>query len=253
MDTNKVYDPKTFWDARARRAGINFESAVCLDCPIDNKIIDRIQKRYLRLALKKISDRMILAGKKILDYGCGTGRWVEFFRNYGMCYTGVDISTEMVRISSERFPDAHFSAIDSKRLQFPDDTFDVICSIAVIHHNTYEQQDLILRQLSRMLKYKGFLVLFESIGAKNTQRGVEFPRPITDWWETVKGLGFEQVWSSPTRYFATRTIMSKVLGDNQFSINLSKRIGTYIDPYIGNLLPRRLHSRGTMVFMKVVE
>jgi len=250
MNTQEPYDPKSFWDEKARRAGKDFESAVCLDDPIANKIIDRIQKRFLRMAFRQIRQRMDLAGRKVLDYGCGTGRWVEFFRSYGMDYTGVDLSTEMVRIASERFPDVEISAVGSAGIQFPSQTFDVVCSIAVIHHNPYDDQSSILRQLSRIIKPEGFLVLFESMGQYDPGSVLEFPRSSADWRKSLQALGLEHLWSRQTRYFSTRTIMNKLAGENRF-IAASNAFGFYLDPYLGSFLPSRLQTRGAMIFQKL--
>ena len=251
MDTRERYNPKSFWDAKAR-ASADFESAVCLNDPIANKIIDRIQKRCIRLAFQKISERMDLAGRKLLDYGCGTGRWVAFFRNYGIEYTGVDISTEMIRLASARFQDVDFSTVENDGIRFPPQTFDIACSIAVIHHNQYEMQSSILRQLSYAIKPKGFLVLFESIGPLNPGGFVEFPQPWEDWKKILENFGFIHFWSKQTRYFSTQTIMNKVVGENRLP-QLSNSLGCFLDPYIGSFLPSRLRTRAAMIFQKLAE
>jgi ubiquinone/menaquinone biosynthesis C-methylase UbiE len=252
MSTQKRYVPKLFWDEKARRSGLDFEAAVCCDDPSDNEIIDRIQRKLMRSAFQQIGQRIDLAGKKILDYGCGTGRWVEFFRSYGMEYTGVDLSTEMVRIAAERFSDANFAALSADGIQYPSRTFDVVCSIAVIHHNPYKEQSSILQELSRIIKFKGFLVIFESISSPDSENILEFPRSVADWNTSLNDLGLKQLWIERTCYFSTRTIMNKLVGKNRFR-PLSNKIGIFLDPYIGSFLPTRLQTRGTIVFQKTVE
>jgi len=249
MDIQKTYDPKSYWDEKAQRAGLDFESAVCFNDVIENKIIDRVQKRFIRMAFRQISQRIDLAGKKILDYGCGTGRWVQFFLSYGMEYIGIDLSTEMVKIATQRFPDTKFAALSKEGIKYPSQTFDIVCSIAVLHHNPYEEQSLIIHQLSRIIKLKGFLVLFESIGPRESKSAIEFPRPCEDWRKTLKDLGLEHLWSRQTRYFSTRTILNKLAGENRFHA-ISNKIAIYLDPYIGGFLPSRLQTRGAMIFQK---
>src|SRR3954463_14352811 len=55
-----------------------------------------------------------LAGKTILDVGCGVGDfWAHLRRRQIDCeYLGIDLSPEMVRRSQERFPEATFEARD---------------------------------------------------------------------------------------------------------------------------------------------
>lgn len=245
-----AYDPKSFWDEKARRAGADFESAVCLDDPVSNRIIDRIQKRLVRLAFRQISGRIELGGKRVLDYGCGTGRWVDFFRSRGLEYAGVDLSPEMIRVAVRRFPDLEFAALGDEGLQYPPETFDIICSIAVIHHNSYEEQDSILRGLNRTLRGNGFLLLFESIGPLDPGAFMEFPRPVEDWKQLLHTLGQETLWTRRTRYFSTRTIMNKLVGENRLAA-VSNFAGAYLDPYLGGFLPARLQTRGAMVFRKM--
>ncbi len=252
MATQKRYDPKLFWDEKARRSGLDFEAAVCHDDPSDNKIIDRIQRKLIRNAFRQIGQRIDLAGKKILDYGCGTGRWVEFFRSYGMEYTGVDLSTEMVRIAAERFSDAKFAALSADGIQYPSRAFDIVCSIAVIHHNPYNEQTLILQELSRIIKFKGFLVLFESISSPDPENILEFPRSVADWITCLNDQGLKQLWIERTCYFPTRKIMNKLVGKNRFR-PLFNKIDIFLNPYIGGFLPTRLQTRGMIVFQKIVE
>jgi ubiquinone/menaquinone biosynthesis C-methylase UbiE len=125
-----------------------------------------------------------------------------------MEYTGVDLSTEMVRIASERFPDVEISAVGSEGIKFPSRTFDVVCSIAVIHHNPYDEQSSILHKLSRIIKPNGFLVLFEGMGQYDPGSVLEFPRTSADWQKSLQALGLENLWSG-RHAILDSTIMNK--------------------------------------------
>ena len=107
----------------------------------------------------------------------------------------MDISPEMVRIASQRYPNHNFSTVDMEEEESSSGTFDVICKIAVIHHNRYNTQASILRQLSNQIKRYGFLVLFESLGERidiiDSGSAIEFPMPASDWINALNGLGFE--------------------------------------------------------------
>ncbi len=60
-----------------------------------------------RLKRAGIADRSI----KILDIGCGVGRWADIYRGKEGCeYVGVDFSEEMIRIAKEEYEgESHFS------------------------------------------------------------------------------------------------------------------------------------------------
>jgi 2-polyprenyl-3-methyl-5-hydroxy-6-metoxy-1,4-benzoquinol methylase len=75
---------------------------------------------------------------KVLDVGCGNGRILKVLSDYNLDYTGVDVSTELIKLAQHDFPDFEFHTIDTK-LEYLKDTvgekdFDQVISIAVLHH-----------------------------------------------------------------------------------------------------------------------
>jgi len=72
-------------------------------------------------------------GEKLLDIGCGTGHWSQFFSEYGFEVTGVDVSEEMIDIAkSKNISGASFQVADGHSLPFADDTFDVTAAITTL-------------------------------------------------------------------------------------------------------------------------
>ncbi|MFC1509233.1 class I SAM-dependent DNA methyltransferase [Candidatus Omnitrophota bacterium] len=55
---------------------------------------DRLEKQAVSELLFKNTN-----GEKLLDVGCGTGHWSQFFGEQGFTVTGVDISPEMIRVA----------------------------------------------------------------------------------------------------------------------------------------------------------
>ncbi len=51
-----------------------------------------------------------LEGKKILDFGCGTGHLATYIKQQGLnvIYTGVDIVEELLEVAREKHPEHHF-------------------------------------------------------------------------------------------------------------------------------------------------
>src|ERR1700737_3616962 len=59
-----------------------------------NQLIDQIQWSLLR--------RKLAGSKRILDFGCGTGRFAfRIHRFIGAAYAGIDRSTTMIRVAKE--------------------------------------------------------------------------------------------------------------------------------------------------------
>jgi len=98
--------------------------------------------------------------EKVLDLGCGNGRYFEFFKNKPVEYIGIDNSEELIRLAKERYPEAKFQINDAFNLSFPDNYFDKVYSIAVLHHIPSEELRVeFLKEAKRVLKKDGSLII----------------------------------------------------------------------------------------------
>src|SRR5207247_11416024 len=66
-----------------------------------------------------------LAGRRVLDVGCGTGFFTDFYLRRGATVTGLDITTTSVERLRQRFPDARFVLADVSE-SVPDERFDLV-------------------------------------------------------------------------------------------------------------------------------
>ncbi len=99
-------------------------------------------------------------GERVLDLGCGNGRWFPVFREKKVEYFGVDFSKKLVQIAKEKFPESNFLVADALNLPFPENFFDKIYSIAVLHHIPSEIFRIkFLKEAKRVLKKEGKLIL----------------------------------------------------------------------------------------------
>ena len=246
------YDPKTFWNEKARHATHPL-AAVCKANPIDNRSIDRVQRRLVGRALARVDRLMPLAGKHVLDYGCGVGRFVDCLERIGCIYSGVDIAEEMVTIALRERPGRDFKVLENGRIPHDDATFDLVTSIAVIHHNAYELQERILDEILRVLRPTGYVLLFESIGEPNPQASIEFARPLEDWLAISEKRGLSCIYNDGARYFLTRNAwgrLRRMMGETKSSASTPgwlDAVGAWVDPVMGPLLPRGYQNRAVMV------
>jgi len=99
-----------------------------------------------------------VAGKRVLDAGCGTGVYTEFLLDRGAEVVGVDASAEMLSHAREAVGDrADLRQGDlGDPLAFEDDSFDGIVSALALGY--VADWDALFAEFARVLRPGGFLV-----------------------------------------------------------------------------------------------
>ena len=101
-------------------------------------------------------------GDKVLDFGCGNGRLLELFSNKNIDYLGVDVSEKLVAAAQEKYGNEKrkFQKISgSENLEFADNYFNTIYSIAVFHHfPSQKYREDMARELYRTTNGGGHVV-----------------------------------------------------------------------------------------------
>ena len=103
---------------------------------------------------------------KTLDFGCGNGRILEFLEveKRKIEYVGADLSSGLLEIAKKkylkRYPKANFVLIENEdELPFADNSFDSVVSVAVFHHFSPKMAEKSLKELRRILKNDGMLII----------------------------------------------------------------------------------------------
>jgi len=100
------------------------------------------------------------AGEKVLDLGCASGRFLEILEDKKVDYFGIDISEKLIEIAKKKYPKGNFQVADALNLPFPNNFFDKIFSIAVLHHIPSGEFRLqFLKETKRVLKKEGLLII----------------------------------------------------------------------------------------------
>jgi SAM-dependent methyltransferase len=132
-------------------------------------------------------------GMRILESGCGTGRWMAYFEKLGNRSVGIDDSRGPLRMARKHDPDLMLARADALRTPFLDGSFDAAFSSYVAEHFE-EGPEPLFREIHRVLKPNG--LFFVVVPFNNTfRRYVVNPVLMTLWkiWKLRgKGLGFTE-------------------------------------------------------------
>lgn len=110
---------------------------------------------------RKVADRgLCVKGQKILDLGTGTGVLPRNMYKYGAKWVGTDISPEQIeqakRLAAESNMDIDFKAVSAEKIDFPDESFDVLTACQCFWYFDHEK---VAPEFHRILKKDGKLVI----------------------------------------------------------------------------------------------
>jgi len=126
--------------------------------------IGRIYFGYIKNCINLIKnlDKNI----KILDAGCGDGRFLKELRdnNFNQVY-GIDYSERAINFAKILTSHTNLKVCDIKNLPYNDNFFDVIFLIEVIEHIDPDEVNKIIKELDRVLKNSGKIII--TVPSKN--------------------------------------------------------------------------------------
>jgi SAM-dependent methyltransferase len=130
---------------------------------------------------------------KILEAGCGLGRWVFYLRKKGYMAWGVELSDQALAITRPFDTEGYIKKGDVCDLPFANNSFDAVISLGVVEH--FEQgPEKALMEARRILTDQGLLLI--SIPPDNPLRKLTSDRlQSLQAWNTIRkggALSFEE-------------------------------------------------------------
>jgi SAM-dependent methyltransferase len=123
-------------------------------------ILERSRQRYIDAVAEGGTK-----GREVLEYGCGTGAHAYELAANGMNVTGIDISPVAVEVSkkiaADRGLDMTLLTMNAEKLEFDDNSFDLICGTSILHHL---ELDAACEEIARCLRPGGRAVFAEPLG-----------------------------------------------------------------------------------------
>jgi len=133
-----------------------------------------------------------LAGKLVLDVGCGMGRFADIATRWGAFVVGVDLS-RAAEVAAQNLKDreAVFFQADVFALPFAPESFDYIYSIGVLHHTP--DCERAFKVLPALLKPGGTIAIWLYSGYNKWYRMSDIYRHATSRMNTRLLLGLCQI------------------------------------------------------------
>lgn len=103
----------------------------------------------------------IAGGLSVLDAACGAGYGTAMLGEVVASVSGIDIDAEAVDYARAHYgaENVSFSVASIAKLPFADDCFDLVTSFETFEHVDWDTQDCFLKEVRRVLKPEGVLVV----------------------------------------------------------------------------------------------
>ncbi len=148
----------------ARRIGGELEFK-----PLDRQLLDRFAAQVQELG-------------PVCDLGCGPGHVARYLHEQGVPVVGVDLSSVMVAQARQGNPGIEFQQGNMLAVDSPDGAWGGIVAFYSIIHVPARNIDVALREMKRLLRPGGLLLLAFHIGEETVH--------LHEWWGQSVNLDF---------------------------------------------------------------
>lgn len=189
---SQSYRPQDYWERRLQGRfdlrGVGHRSFSAFY----NRWLYKRKARCLSRALRGIP----VQGATVLDVGCGTGFFVDWYLRHGATVSGIDITEVSIARLRERFP-GDFRTQDIGAADYvPPAPVDIVNMWDVMYHIVEpEAFDRTLRNVAASLKPGGHFLTTDWLGAPADTRVADHvqARCLATYTPRLTKLGFEQV------------------------------------------------------------
>ncbi|MEP6919807.1 MAG: class I SAM-dependent methyltransferase [bacterium] len=152
-----------------------------------DRVAERYAKEYFAELDRKPRDRELLdefvqslsSGGPVCEIGCGPGQIARYLKDRGLEMRGVDLSEEMVKWATRLNPDISFAQGEMLALDIPDGSLAGIVSFYAIIHLQREDMTRALREMCRVLKPGGRLLVSFHGGEGELHRDEWYGEPVS--------------------------------------------------------------------------
>ncbi|NOT35583.1 MAG: class I SAM-dependent methyltransferase [Candidatus Eisenbacteria bacterium] len=166
--TRDEYRPREFWE---RRLSGHFDLRGTGETGLSeayNRACYSLRRTVLDRAL--LAARFDPRDRTVLDVGCGSGFFTEYYSRRGAHVTGIDIAPISIDRMRARFPAARFVLGDVSEVRI-EGRFDLINAFDVLYHVTDDRRwEVALGHLAEALNPGGLMLLTDNFPQREGQR-----------------------------------------------------------------------------------
>jgi ubiquinone/menaquinone biosynthesis C-methylase UbiE len=237
IDHQELHREEQFWDKIGIKWLSKGEDSLSVNDP--NKFLSgsSVAFDYLRTL---IGDPR---GKRILDYGCGSGWLSVYFAKQGAQVDGFDISSKLVELATKRAEmnevssGTKFKKMIAEKLEYGDNSFDFVIGISILHHIDLDEGS---KELKRVIKPGGKALFIEPLGESKLFdyirnhifrihhgeiRDVNAEHPLT--YENIMNFG-RKFASTQYNEFQLTEMIARVTGDRITKIMGLRKLDTFL-------------------------
>jgi SAM-dependent methyltransferase len=238
LNPDVAYAPERYWeDGLERRFDVTATGFPHLALSW-NRWLYRAMRDSVERVLRAGGLRGPLAGRDVLDVGCGVGAWLAFWRERApRSLSGIDITATAVQRLRGRFPGVELVQADIGAEEPPfARCFDVISVIAVLQHVTDDERFArALAHLERMLAPGGAIVFTDAliahryIGQAKPPGAISWARSRAEWERALAAAGLQIRTLVPTTFLLapagdTRSVRAQRALDRYWNV-VGTRVG----------------------------
>lgn len=105
------------------------------------------------------SSKKYIKDKIVLDVGCWTGQFEQLAYKSAKKMVAIDSNPEAIEFAKRNLPDVKFIVAKADKLPLPNSYFDTVFLMDVLEHVPKGSEDEVLRQIHRVIKPGGILVI----------------------------------------------------------------------------------------------
>jgi SAM-dependent methyltransferase len=206
----RLYSWKEYWAGVAKSYGWadadGFSAVLHPDAPAwFNATIDQLQEERWHWGLQRCR---LAENSQVLDVGCGTGRWLRRYLRENVRPVGLDATQDMIRRAADKGSLCPLLVSRAQSLPFPEGTFDLVSAVTVIQHIPPADQREAIREMARVLRPGGHLLLLDLIRGEGPHI---FPKRPRGWIEEAGSTGLSLVsWTGQEYLFFDRAFVNIV-------------------------------------------